>query len=230
MNLSILIKQALSKNQEKQTKIAREYKNLSRDYRLGVMGGTFNPIHYGHLGIAQMAWWEYNLDTVVFIPAGHPPHKDIEDILDAQQRYEMTLLATASNPHFWVSRLEIDRPDFSYTVETLKQLQQVWGPQVRLYFILGTDSIKGILSWKEPMKIFEECTLLVATRPGFSLNKDELSFQFLEKFKNKIKMIHAPLLDISSTDIRQRIQAGKPIQYLLPEIVEKYIKIYNLYK
>lgn len=199
------------------------------------MGGTFNPIHYGHLVTAEEARIQFNLDRVLFIPTGDPPHKEGQKITNAQQRYLMTVMATGSNPYFYVSRMEIDRPQPSYTMDTIKDLHKVYKDS-QIFFITGTDAVLDILTWKNPAEILNLCIFIAATRPGYELDKlnnikkrleDELG---IADINEKIHIIKIPALAISSTDIRNRVRTGKPIRYLLPEGVANHIYKMNFYK
>ncbi|MFH1583999.1 MAG: nicotinate-nucleotide adenylyltransferase [Actinomycetota bacterium] len=203
--------------------------------RIGIMGGTFNPIHYGHLVTAEEARIQFNLDRVLFIPTGDPPHKEGQKITNAQQRYLMTVMATGSNPYFYVSRMEIDRPQPSYTMDTVKDLHEVYKDS-QIFFITGTDAVLDILTWKNPAEILNLCIFIAATRPGYELDrlnnikkrlKDELG---IADINEKIHIIKIPALAISSTDIRNRVRTGKPIRYLLPEGVANHIYKMNFYK
>lgn len=199
------------------------------------MGGTFNPIHYGHLVTAEEARIQFNLDRVLFIPTGDPPHKEGQKITNAQQRYLMTVMATGSNPYFYVSRMEIDRPQPSYTMDTVKDLHEVYKDS-QIFFITGTDAVLDILTWKNPAEILNLCIFIAATRPGYELDrlnnikkrlKDELG---IADINEKIHIIKIPALAISSTDIRNRVRTGKPIRYLLPEGVANHIYKMGFYK
>jgi len=197
-------------------------------YRIGVMGGTFNPIHYGHLVTAEEALYQFKLDKVIFMPAGKPPHKRDSEILPPEERYLLTVIATASNPDFVVSRLEIDRKGLTYTIDTLLELHQIYGPRADLFFITGADAVWELLTWKDADKLLELTEFIAATRPGYSLEK----FKKLhvlpegkagEKLRPKVSIMEIPALAISSTDIRQRVREGRPIRYLVPEGVASYI-------
>lgn len=199
-----------------------------KEYLLGIMGGTFNPIHYGHLVAAEQARAKFNLDEVVFVPSGTPPHKEGRDIIDAEHRYIITALATATNPFFSVSRAEIDRSGPSYAVDTIKFFQnQYTDRNPKLFFITGMDAVMEILSWRKPDTIMEMCTIIAATRPGY--DNEKLSRAIGKNNMEAIKLLEASALAISSTDIRNRIAAGLPVRYLLPETVEQYIKKHGLY-
>lgn len=196
--------------------------------RLGIMGGAFDPIHIAHLVTAQEALLQFQLDEVVFLPSGHPPHKK-RQLAPAEFRYLLTALATASHPRFSVSRLEIDRPGVGYTVDTLQQLGSVLAPDARLYFITGADAVLDILTWKDPPGVLELCTLIAATRPGFDLSR--LSAVLAELGPGvvgpgpeaRVHLMEVPGLDISSSMIRERLAAGLPVRYLVPDIVWQVI-------
>lgn len=197
--------------------------------RLGIMGGTFDPIHYGHLVAAEMARAEFKLDKVLFIPTGTPPHKDRKDISEANLRYEMVKLAIQDNPAFDISALEIEREGPSYTVETLRLLRRRW-PEHELYFITGSDALLEIFSWREAEEIFTMIEFIGAARPGFDASDFFLKVQHEHpETKGKIHYLEVPALAISSTDIRVRVRRGEPIRYLLPESVRLYLEQRRLY-
>jgi nicotinate-nucleotide adenylyltransferase len=202
--------------------------------KIGLMGGTFNPIHYGHMVTAEEALKQFKLDKVIFIPTGTPPHKTSGILANFEDRYLMTVIATASNQDFLVSRLEIDRKGKSYTIDTLRHLKKIFGKLATLYFITGADAILEILTWKDTEEIVTLCKFIAATRPGYNIRriedlKKEL-FGVLEDASNKIFLMEIPALAISSTDIRRRIKEKKPINYLLPEGVCNYLLKHELYK
>ncbi|WP_428832793.1 nicotinate-nucleotide adenylyltransferase [Natroniella acetigena] len=194
---------------------------------IGIMGGTFDPIHYGHLLTAECAAAQYNLDEVIFVPSGNPPHKTDQKITVAQKRYVMSLLATIGNPKFNVSRIEIAREGLSYTIDTIRAFKELY-PQTKIYFITGSDAILEIFTWKNPEKLLREADFIAASRPGYSLAK--LEKEFYDDYRNRIHILKIPGLAISSTNIRKRIKEGRPIKYQLPEKIESYIRKYNLYK
>lgn len=209
--------------------------------KIGVMGGTFNPIHFGHLVTAEEALIQFGLDKVIFIPTGSPPHKTSGILASPEDRYLMTVIATASNPGFFVSRIEIDRKTTSYTIDTLKQLKKIFKNRATLYFITGADAILEILSWKESAEIMEYCRFIAATRPGYDITKiEELKKKLFSHIKirdsdksslrGRIQLMEIPALAISSTDIRNRIKNNRPIKYLLPESVCNYLLKHGLYK
>lgn len=192
----------------------------------GVMGGTFNPIHIGHLVTAEEALYAFDLREVVFVPAGQPWQKD-RDVADAEHRYLMTVIATASNPHFRVSRMEIDRAGPTYTIDTLRHFREQLG-DVELYFITGADAILQILTWKDPAEVLAEARFIAATRPGYDL--DRLEKELPEGFGDRVHILEIPALAISSTDIRRRVREGRPVRYLLPEGVARYVEKNGLYR
>ncbi|MBE3572528.1 MAG: nicotinate-nucleotide adenylyltransferase [Moorella humiferrea] len=199
--------------------------------RVGIMGGTFDPIHFGHLVTAEAARWEFALEKVIFVPSGRPPHKKGYAVTAAEHRYQMTVLATASNPYFEVSRCEIDREGYSYTIDTVLEFRRLYGPDAQLFFITGADAILEILTWKDVDRLLKECHFIAATRPGFQLNRPgELKPMLPVEGRHRIHLIEVPALAISSTDIRRRVQNNKPIKYLLPETVEEYIRSHGLYQ
>ncbi|EGW37880.1 nicotinate-nucleotide adenylyltransferase [Desulfosporosinus sp. OT] len=197
--------------------------------RLGIMGGTFDPIHNGHLVAAEMARGEFNLSKVLFIPSGTPPHKNSRDVSAANLRYEMAGLAIKDNPEFDLSALEIERKGLSYTVETLRILRRTW-PDYELYFITGTDALLEIFSWREAEEILTMIQFIGAARPGFDASDFLLKVQKEHpETKGRIHYLEVPALAISSTDIRARVRHGQPIRYLLPESVRLFIQQHGLY-
>ncbi len=202
--------------------------------RIGVMGGTFDPIHNGHLVTAEEAWKQFRLDQVLFVPSGSPPHKEDRKNLDAEDRYLMTVIATATNAHFRVSRTEIDRPGPSYTIDTVRELHRVYGKNTEVFFITGADAILEILTWKEPDLVLEEATFIAATRPGYDLKKLEDSLPRAEKERHdtdpRVLVMEIPALAISSTDIRNRVRQDRPITYLVPEGVSEFIEKNRFYR
>lgn len=205
-------------------------KEIASKRRLGIMGGTFDPIHYGHLVAAEGARHAFNLEKVVFIPAGNPPHKPGYIVAEPSVRYKMTCLAIASNPFFCSSAMEVERPGPSYTVDTVRKMAHLY-PEKRIYFITGADAILEIFSWKDSQILLTMCNFVATTRPGYCLKELNKRFDSMPKgVKQNISFMEVPALAISSTDIRQRVHEGKPIKYLLPEPVEDYILRNNLYR
>ena len=209
------------------------YRSEINRRRSGVLGGTFDPIHFGHLVVAEEVYAALELDEMVFVPAGVPPHKPDRKITSAEQRLAMVELAIASNPHFRVSRVDIDRPGPSYTVDTLRLLREQWGEQTDIYFVIGWDSLEELLTWHDPAGILAQLAQLVAVqRPGHTEHagyRDALE-QRLPGIKERLQVVRVPQLDISATDLRQRVKQGRPIKYQLPESVEQYIVEHGLYR
>lgn len=195
--------------------------------RVGVMGGTFNPIHNGHLVAADEALTAFDLNEVIFVPAGHPWQKETVDLASAEDRYLMTVIATASHPRFRVSRAEIDRPGPTFTVETLRALHQA-DPSTELYFITGADAVLEILSWKDPEEVLEHARFIAATRPGYDLGR--LTKQLPPGLEDRVHVMEIPALAISSTDIRRRAAEGRPLRFLVPEGIASYIEKNRLYR
>lgn len=194
------------------------------------MGGTFDPVHYGHLVTAEGVRWEFRLEKVIFVPTGHPPHKTDTWISAAHHRMAMTVAATASNPYFTVSDIEIRRTGPSYTYDTICEFRREYAPE-EIYFITGADAILEILTWHRVDELLQICRFIAATRPGYDLgNLKERLRQLPARLIHRITPIVVPALAISSTDIRRRVRTGRPIKYLLPENVEEYIFAHRLYK
>ncbi|MCK4262128.1 nicotinate-nucleotide adenylyltransferase [bacterium] len=192
--------------------------------RIGILGGTFNPVHCGHLVAADEVREKLALEKVIFVPSASPPHKNHPDIAPPEDRYQMTILATQSNPFFSASDLELQRPGKSYSIETVKKFLNIYGKDTKLYFITGTDAILEIFTWKDREELLKLCQFIVATRPGFDAGKIERTIL------KQVHLLKIPGLDISSTDIRSRIREGRTIKYLLPEKVEEYIYEHGLYR
>ncbi len=202
--------------------------------RIGVMGGTFDPIHNGHLVTAEEAWKQFRLDQVLFMPSGKPPHKEERESLDPESRYLMAVIATADNPHFQVSRMEVDRGGSSYTIDTVRELHRVYGRNTQVFFITGADAILEILTWKEPEKVLREAVFIAATRPGYDLGRLEESLPEEERAKHatdpRVLVMEMPALAISSTDIRRRVKEGRPVTYLVPKGVCEFIEKSGFYR
>jgi nicotinate-nucleotide adenylyltransferase len=208
-----------------------DFMNLKNMRRIGLMGGTFDPIHQGHLVTAETARSEFNLEKVIFVPSGQPPHKKGLKISNKEARYLMTVLATSENPYFEVSRFELDRSGESYAIETVKYFHSRMAPESALYFITGADAILEIVTWKNVEGLFDCCTFIAATRPGYDLGalKKKLLKKLSPAHLEKIIPLEVPAMAISSTDIRHKIKKGKTIKYLLPAEVESFIYKNNLY-
>jgi nicotinate-nucleotide adenylyltransferase len=189
--------------------------------RLGVMGGTFDPIHHGHLVAASEVAAALNLDQVIFVPTGMPLQKP--DVTNSEDRYLMTVIATASNPRFNVSRVDIDREGPTYTVDTLRDIQSAY-PDADLFFISGADAITQILAWKDFDELWKAAKFVAVTRPGHAMQLPESAPA------GAIEVLEVPALSISSTDVRQRSANGDPVWYLVPDGVVQYINKHNLYR
>ena len=186
------------------------------------MGGTFDPIHHGHLVAAAAVADYFALDEVVFVPTGQPWQKEGRDVSPAEDRYLMTVIATASNPRFSVSRVDLDRPGPTYTIDTLRDLHTARGTDAELFFITGADALSDILTWRDPQALFDLAHFVGCTRPGHTLADPGLPGA-------RVSLIEVPALAISSTDCRDRVAAGRPVQYLLPDGVAQYIAKRRLY-
>ena len=206
--------------------------DLQRKKRIGIMGGTFDPIHQGHLVTAETARSKFLLEKVIFVPSGHPPHKKGKVISNKEARYLMTVLATSGNPYFEVSRVELDRPGESYAIDTVRYFRSKMEEGSELFFITGADAILEIVNWKSVEELFNCCTFIAATRPGFDLGalRDKLLEKLTVNHLHKIIPLEVPAMAISSTDIREKVKKKRTIKYLLPVEVENFIYKNNLYK
>ena len=195
-----------------------------RRRRVGVMGGTFDPVHHGHLVAASEVQSWFDLDEVVFVPTGQPWQKLERKVSAAEDRYLMTVIATASNPRFWVSRVDIDRDGPTYTIDTLRDLAKEI-PDADLYFITGADALSDIFTWRDADDLFELAHFVGCTRPGFTMDRSTLS----GIPEDKVTILEIPALAISSSDCRKRRMQGEPVWYLVPDGVVQYITKYALY-
>ena len=185
------------------------------------MGGTFDPIHHGHLVAASEVQARFGLDEVVFVPTGRPWQKDDSDVSPAEHRYLMTVIATASNPRFTVSRVDVDRTGATYTIDTLRELRDA-NPDAELFFITGADALEQILTWKDVDELWDLAHFVGVTRPGHELSDKGLP-------TDRITLMEVPAMAISSTDCRERVHAGEPVWYLVPDGVVQYISKHHLY-
>lgn len=185
------------------------------------MGGTFDPIHHGHLVAASEVQHLLDLDEVLFVPTGVQPFKKNRKVTEAEHRYLMTNIATASNPRFTVSRVDIDREGDTYTIDTLRDVHAQM-PDAELFFITGADALSQILAWKDADELWDLATFVGVTRPGHDLVAEGLP-------QDRVKLQEVPAMAISSTDCRARVQAGKPVWYLVPDGVVQYIAKHQLY-
>jgi nicotinate-nucleotide adenylyltransferase len=190
--------------------------------KIGIMGGTFDPIHNGHLVAASEVADLFALDEVLFVPTGQPWQKSEREVSAAEDRYLMTVVATASNPRFAVSRVDIDRVGPTYTVDTLSDLHAAH-PAAELYFITGADALAQILSWRNVEQVFQYAHFVGVTRPGYELGDDHLP-------EGTVSLVEVPAMAISSTDCRRRVAEGRPVWYLVPDGVVQYISKRNLYR
>lgn len=194
----------------------------------GIFGGTFDPPHIGHLILAEMARSALRLSEVVFIPAAQPPHKLEEEITDPKHRLAMTELAVATNDRFSLSTVDLDREGPSYTVDTLRLLRREWGQTVDIYFIIGADMLVDFPTWYEPAQILKLCRLAVVRRPGVEVDLEALERE-VPGLRDRVYLVPAPLIGISSTEIRRRVRAGRTIKYLVLPEVEAYVAEQELY-
>jgi nicotinate-nucleotide adenylyltransferase len=191
-------------------------------HRVGIMGGTFDPIHHGHLVAASEVASLFSLDEVVFVPTGEPYQKSTRRVSPAEHRYLMTVIATASNPHFWVSRVDIDRPGPTYTVDTITDIAEQ-RPDSELYFITGADALAQILSWRNAEGALKLAHFVGVTRPGYDLSAEHLPI-------DSVTLLDVPAMAISSSGCRERVAEGRPVWYLVPDGVVQYINKHNLYR
>jgi nicotinate-nucleotide adenylyltransferase len=189
--------------------------------RLGVFGGTFDPIHVGHLIAASEVLHSFDLDGVLFVPAGRPWQK--AEYSDPEDRHLMTVLATSSHPHFSTSRIEIDRPGPTYTVDTLTRIHEFHGPDVHLFFIVGADALANLGTWRDIELLGDLCEIVAVTRPGSPLGVP------LDPSWPRVHRCETSGVDISSSEIRARVATGRPIDWLVPDDVAEYIRTHHLY-
>jgi len=206
------------------TAVGLARKPTGRTYRLGVMGGTFDPIHHGHLVAASEVASRFKLDEVVFVPTGTSYQKAGRYVSKAEDRYLMTVIATASNPRFSVSRVDIERPGDTYTFDTLHDIKAERG-DVELFFITGADALKGMPTWKNFEGLFELATFIGVSRPGVSLDKTAC-----DSWSNNVQCVEVPAMAISSTECRTRVADGLPLWYLVPDGVVQYVAKRGLYR
>jgi len=196
--------------------------------KIGIMGGTFDPIHYGHLMIANEVLDKYSMEKIIFVPSGNPPHKENTSAC-ALDRFFMTNIAVLSNDKFIVSDIEIKSSEKSYTINTVKKLKAKY-EDAELYFITGTDAILELPKWYDTENLLTLCKFIAVNRSGYSTAEIEVKInEIIEKYHGQIEILKVPMLEISSTNIRQRIKLSRSSKYLLPEMVEEYIIKNNLY-
>ena len=199
--------------------------------RYAIMGGSFDPIHFGHLAAAETVRQKLNCQKVIFIPLGIPPHKKNRILSDSIHRYRMTVLATNSNPYFEVSSIELNRDGYTYTLNTIKELNEYYGKEVELLFITGADALFEIETWYKVEELLKLCSFVSVTRSGYNKSMLEQKLQYLQsKYNSKLHIIDVPGLNISSTEIRERIKTNISIKYLVPDEVEQYIFQHGLFR
>ncbi|GAB3623938.1 nicotinate-nucleotide adenylyltransferase [Mariniluteicoccus endophyticus] len=208
-----------------QTGLARRADSPNQRYRLGVMGGTFDPIHHGHLVAASEVASRFHLDEVVFVPTGVPWQKKDRHVSPGEDRYLMTVIATASNPRFTVSRVDIEREGDTYTVDTLRDLRTERGDDVDLFFITGADALAKILTWRGADQLFDLAHFVGVSRPGIELDSPAVDHLPADR----VTLMEIPAMAISSTACRERISVGEPIWYLVPDGIVQYIQKRGLY-
>jgi len=194
---------------------------------VGIMGGTFDPIHFGHLVAAEEARVRFALNRVVFVPNGDPPHKKAYAVTPAERRYDMVVLATALDAGFETSRLEVDRPGPSYSVDTVRAFRQQLGENARLYLITGLDALLELPTWDQPARLASMCEFIAVTRPGYQPQQMEAALG--KDLLSRVHLLEIPGVAISSTDLRQRAASGRPLRYLTPLPVVSYIAAHHLY-
>lgn len=192
--------------------------------KIAIMGGTFNPIHYAHLLSAEQVRDELGYDKILFIPSARPPHKDSRDIIHPEHRYQMALLATADNPYFEVSRIELDRGGASYAIQTVKELQTFYGKGCHLTWIIGADALADFKIWKDYDELLDVCHFVATTRPNYCFDKAP------SDLLSRVQLFSIIDVDISATEIRERIRSGRSIRYLVSQPVLEYIERHQLYR
>jgi nicotinate-nucleotide adenylyltransferase len=198
--------------------------------KVGILGGTFDPIHYGHLVIAEDCWHQLELDEVLFVPAGDPPHKRGRLISPVVDRVKMVTLAIAGNPHFRLSRADVDRPGVSYSVDMVAQLRAELGLEARLFFIIGGDALADLPSWREPDRLAEMCQIVAVNRPGYPLFDLTQLDSSIPHASERIIQLVVPSLNIAASDLRHRVAEERPIRYMTPDAVVRYIHERGLYR
>jgi nicotinate-nucleotide adenylyltransferase len=200
---------------------------MTAPQRIGLLGGSFDPVHYGHLIMAENAMEQLELDQVVFAPARNPPHKLDRRLASAEHRLAMVDLAIEERPGFVTSRIDLEAPGPSFTWELLERAHREWAPTL-IYFILGTDSLIELDTWREPARILHLARIAAIRRPGFEIRPEEL--QDVPSLDRSVDFVDAPLSDVSSTELRRRVSAGRSVRFLVPETVRIYIERHSLYR
>jgi nicotinate-nucleotide adenylyltransferase len=197
--------------------------------RIGILGGTFDPPHIGHLVIAERAREKLGLAKVYFVPANEPPHKRGEPMSPLKDRVAMLRLALDDHPFFALSMVEANRPGPSYTVDTIRQMLAEFPPATEVFFVMGMDSLAALPTWHEPRELIELCNLAVLKRPGYSADMEKLERE-IPGLRSRVVFIPAPELEISSSDLQDRVRAGFSIQYMVPSCVAEYVSEHHLYE
>ena len=197
--------------------------------RIGILGGTFDPPHFGHLAIAEEARCRLALERVLIVPAGRPPHKPRKPITPAQHRVAMVELAVAGNPALVLCRADLDRPGPSYTAGLLEHLRQHFGPDCELYFVVGMDSLRDFLSWRDPARILDLAQLVAVGRPGSEADLPALE-RAIPGATGRVTLLEGPGLEIASSDLQRRVREGLPVRYQTPDAVAEYIEAHGLYR
>ncbi len=197
--------------------------------KVGILGGTFDPPHIGHLVIAQEAMRYLHLSQVVFVPTRQPPHKPTDELTPIDLRLDMVRLAIARNPRFTLSRVDVDREGPTYTIDTIRLLRRQYGEGTDLYFIMGMDSLANLPTWHKPEELVHLCCLAVLNRPGYKVDLDELEAK-VPGVRERIIFIPSPALEVSATDLQRRVRDGEPIDHLVPEAVAAFIYEQGMYR
>ena len=197
--------------------------------KIGIMGGTFDPIHFGHLATAEAVREIFALDEIIFIPAARPPHKLGRNVTDEKHRLAMTILATRSNKFFRVSDMELKRTGLSYTLDTVNELHKIFGDSAEIFFIIGADSLADLSKWHAARELVNKCHFIATTRQGVDIDFSAVENFFGAAAVEHIHRVTTPGLEISSTDLREKVRLGRSIKYLVPEAVEDYILSEKLY-
>lgn len=197
--------------------------------RIGIFGGTFDPIHIGHLILAEEAWFQLKLDMVYLVPAGDPPHKQERKVTPVALRLGMCELAIADNPHIAISRVDADRPGPHYTVDMVRLLRQEWGNEVSLFLLMGMDSLRDLPSWRQPQWLIENCKLVALSRHDVTLDWEKLEAE-LPGVRQQVIILDMPEIEIASNTIQRRVRSGQPIRYQVPDAVRHFIEAHNLYR
>ena len=203
---------------------------MNKGMKVGICGGTFDPVHLGHLTVAEMVRCEFGFDKILFIPSGKPPHKNLDSVTDPIHRLKMVQCAVSTNPNFEAVSIEVERGGYTYTVDTLNQLHELYPEGTEFYYIIGADVVMDLLKWKKAEEVFTLTSFIALMRPGFQDEEFKTRINYLQsKYEVDIIGFEAPLIEISSTFIRDRVKCGKSVKYFVTEPVEMYIKENKLY-